>query len=277
MAFPTWVEMHGALTHFPIAMLLTAVFYEIGAAALRKPEWRIVSFWLLVTAVVLSVPSLLTGWFAGYDFTGGAARPPSVFIWHRLSAFITSGLSLLLLLWRVKVRDQLSERALLAYMVSISLAAAVVTYTGYLGGQMVFGGTSTSGAVTANSNPPAGATPTSGQATHLGQGTTPQDGAAAGPSRTATGVNVDPQLVTTGEKLFRSEDNNCLGCHKIGKDGGTRGPDLTHEAQRNSDLNWQIGHLKDPQKMKPGSNMPGYGDMKPEELKALAAYMITRK
>lgn len=253
MQLPSWVELHGAITHFPIALLFAAFAYEAGAAIWHKREWRIVSFWLLVAAVVMVVPALATGWLAGYIFTAGSAEPPRIFVVHRLVAFVTGGLALVLLLWRVKAKDQLSDKALTASMVLTVLIAGVVGYTGYLGGEMVFGGTTAAGA-----------------------GTRPVTGAAETPTLQPM-PKLDPALVAIGEKLFRAQDNGCVGCHRMNGQGGTRGPDLTHEGQQGHGLNWQIDHLKNPQKMSPGSTMPDFADLKPAELKALAAYLVTRR
>lgn len=265
MWLPTWVEMHGALTHFPIALLIMAVVYEFGAAIWRKAEWRIVSFWLLVGAVVLSVPALFTGWMTGLpDMRSG--HPSQAFIWHRLSAFLTSGLSCLILTWRAKAHDRLDRGALAASMGAIAGASVIVLYTGYLGGEMALGGNG-GGTVMAQSVP----TPATAAGTPVAPVTS-----TSGPPR-VHGQNADPQLVAAGEKIFRNEDNGCLGCHKMNGEGRAKGPDLTHEGRVNADLDWQIAHLKNPAKMKPGSTMPGYEDMKPQDLKALATYLITRQ
>jgi nitric oxide reductase subunit C len=77
-----------------------------------------------------------------------------------------------------------------------------------------------------------------------------------------------------GQKLFA--ENNCQSCHKMQGSGGTTGPDLTHEAQRHADVAWQIEHLKDPAKVSPGSTMPSFAKLKPEELQALGSYLATR-
>jgi cbb3-type cytochrome oxidase cytochrome c subunit len=59
--------------------------------------------------------------------------------------------------------------------------------------------------------------------------------------------------------------------------GGAMGPDLTHAARLNSDMDWQAGHLKDPAKYKPNSLMPPYGNLSDEQLKQLAAYLVSLK
>ncbi|HLK61029.1 MAG TPA: c-type cytochrome [Chthonomonadaceae bacterium] len=83
------------------------------------------------------------------------------------------------------------------------------------------------------------------------------------------------QAVSIGAKLYNS--NNCQSCHKMNGQGGDAGPDLTHEAQRHSDAAWQIEHLKAPQKVHPGSTMPSYASLPPDQLSALASYLVSLK
>ncbi len=251
MPILSWVEIHGALTHLPIAFLLAVPVFEIGALVLRKPEWRTVSFWLLVAAVVMAVPTLISGWITGNDlkFTGTATAPPAIFVWHRLSAFTTSGLAIILLFWRVRTGDRLQKHARLASVGLAVLAAVFVGGTGFLGGRMVFGASNQS-----SSYVPIPAVPAS-----------------------KTGIKtpaMNPQLVASGQKLFVSL--LCSSCHRMNGKGGISGPDLTHEAKRHSDVAWHIAHLKDPQKMTPDSGMPAFDDLPPAQLKALAAYLATR-
>lgn len=248
---PDAIELHGALTHFPIALLFMAITFDLGAYLWRKQEWRIVSFWMIVSAAIMIVPTLATGWIAGGDYTAGRGGVPAIFWWHRLSAFTTGGLAVTLLLWRVKVKDALSGTALLGSIALTLLTVSIVGYTGFLGGRMVFGTNDAAGQTTA-----------------------PQPGSAIAATKPLP--KFDPKLIAAGEKLFTSDDNGCLNCHRMGDKGGRKAPDLTHEGLQPHDLKWQIEHLKAPAKMRPGSPMPNYDDMKPDELRALAAYLVTR-
>ena len=246
----SWVEIHGAITHLPLAFLLAVPVFEIGALIFRKPEWRIVSFWLLAGAVVLAVPALGSGWITGDDlgFTGTSRQPPAIFSQHRLIAFIALGLAALLLLWRVKARDQLRGRTHLAsIMLSLTIAGAI-GWVGYLGGRMVFGDDD------------------------RGENRKPDKTRVEPIAKAPT---IDPQLVADGAVYYKQ--NGCQACHRMNGKGGKSGPDLTHEARRHADIEWQIKHLKNPQQMVPGSEMPAFDDLSSQELKALAAYMVTRK
>jgi uncharacterized membrane protein/cytochrome c2 len=131
----SWVEVHGATTHFPIALLLVACFLDIAALVLRKPAWRD-SALLLLTLAVISLPiSLLSGYFTGSEYR----RPPVGFQTHWIAAVVTSILASALLLWRLIARDRLPRPARIGAMSMLIGSALAVSYTGFLGGQMVFG------------------------------------------------------------------------------------------------------------------------------------------
>lgn len=247
MPLLSWVELHGAITHLPLAFLLAVPFFEIGALVLRRPDWRVVSFWLLAAGVVMAVPALITGWITANDlgYTGPHGHAPVFFAWHRLAAFVTTGLAALLLFWRVRSGDVLTGKARLAATALGLVAALIVGATGFLGGRMVFGGGNASPQFEAVAAPP--------------------PSAAAPPA----------ELVAAGAKLFLSLP--CHSCHRMEGKGGPSGPDLTHEALRHADMDWHIRHLKDPQKVSPGSGMPPFDSLEAAELNALAAYLATRK
>ncbi len=246
----SWSELHGALTHIPVAFLMGVAVFELGAIILRKPVWRVVSFWLLAGAVLVAIPTLITGWITGVDlkFIGSSAAPPEIFLRHRIAAFALTGLASVLLFWRIRARDQLQGKAYIISVALTLLVAAVVTYTGFLGGRMVFGA-------------PTSKTVQSSEYVPIAPG--------------AKIPNVSARLVADGEKLFQTLP--CQSCHRMNGKGGISGPDLTHEAQRNSDMDWQIRHLKDPAILKKDADMPSFDDLSPEELKSLAAFLVTRK
>lgn len=242
-------EFHGAITHFPVAMLIAAVAFEIGAPLFRKPEWRVVSFWLLVVGVAGAVPSLISGWITGNQFYGSVPNPPFIFVRHRLAAFITSGLALLLLLWRVSVKDKLTGTPLALSIVLTVIVGAMVGGTGYLGGLMTMGGGVDSSTIT-----------------------------SAPSAQTATATTqsaLDPAMVAKGKVDYAK--NGCANCHVLDGAGSPAGPNLSHEGARSSDVDWQLAHLKNPAKVHPGSFMPSYSKLTGDDLKALAEYLVSLK
>ncbi len=247
----SWAEFHGALTHFPVAFIIGAFLFEAGAMLFKKPEWRTVSFWLLVGAVVASVPTLLSGIQTAKSVYGHATGLPDIASDHRAFAFMTMAIAAVLLVWRIVAKDRLVGPALWGAAAVLLIASGTVSYTGYLGGKMVFGGSTSSNAS--------------------------RDDAASSstPVLHKTAAAVDPALVIAGQSAYQT--NGCSSCHMMNGSGGNVGPDLTHEALKNSDPAWQEAHLRNPSKMSPGSTMPSFNSLTPAQLKALAAFLATRK
>lgn len=81
----------------------------------------------------------------------------------------------------------------------------------------------------------------------------------------------DPQLAAMGRRVFNS--NSCVACH--GQDGkvGTTGPSLAESYKKRSDVFYYVTYIKNPKEIKPGSTMPGFPTLKPEELRALAEFL----
>jgi len=67
--------------------------------------------------------------------------------------------------------------------------------------------------------------------------------------------------------------SGCQNCHNIKGFGGAIGPSLTNEGSKGRGKEWQIGHLKDPQKFTSGSGMVPFTSFTPEEYENLATLL----
>jgi uncharacterized membrane protein/cytochrome c2 len=252
VSFP-WLEAHGGVTHFPVALLIMALVFDLGAALFRKREWRTVGFWLLLAGVVMAVPAIFTGWMtARHLFGGGTARPPAELTLHWRMAVLTAVLAIALLAWRIARRDEGAGRSRAAMIGLSSLVALSVGITGYLGGDMALGG---AGAATADA-------------------TAPNDLTAAAVARNRRVYSAS--MIAAGHKLVVDPAIGCQNCHRIDGTGGKVGPDLSRIGLSQPDITWQLEHLKDPQSVKPGSAMPSFDSLTPEQRQAIAAWIVTR-
>ncbi len=92
-------------------------------------------------------------------------------------------------------------------------------------------------------------------------------------------------------KLMRGKsiavELGCRGCHKIGGVGGDQGPDLSNVGAKTAvhldfshvdgpktTENWHRAHLRNPQKVAPGSKMPAYR-LSDEDEEALVTYVLS--
>jgi len=158
-------------------------------------------------------------------------------------AFTSTGLALAAFTWRAAGRDRLEGLPRAGATLLCVLAAGAVGFTGFLGGRMLFA------TAMASSDPPPAA-----------QGAPPDP---------------DVRLAAQGEVVFRGQ--NCLSCHRFGPQGAGRAPDLTRVGARRPDPDWHLRHLRNPASTVPGSMMPGYAQLGEDKLRALAAFLASRK
>lgn len=76
-----------------------------------------------------------------------------------------------------------------------------------------------------------------------------------------------------GQQIYQSQ--GCSGCHNIHGIGGTSGPELTRVGRNGNDVEWHVKHLKDPRSVVPDSAMPAYAGLPDDDIKSLAAYLVT--
>lgn len=108
--------------------------FDYGALLFRKPVWRTVAFWALVTAAILAVPTLLsglTGQLGWFHVT--AVDASDHLLPHRNAALISSGIIVPLCLWRVLRKDRLAGHEFALYLVILTIATVAIGYTGWLG------------------------------------------------------------------------------------------------------------------------------------------------
>lgn len=140
MNLPSWIQMHGAVTHFPIALLIVGTACELWALLPGRPEgrrqWlRQVSLLLLGLAVVASLPSILTGYLHGRNYRFAPVQYDA----HWKLGVVSTVLAAFVLFFRLARRDRLGNGARAVTSLGLLGATLVVGYTGHLGGEMVFG------------------------------------------------------------------------------------------------------------------------------------------
>lgn len=126
-------SFHSASTHFPVALLLVAVFSEILGFWTRKETWLTCTRFLLVLGAASAAGTATLGWFNAY------AGVSSVYKFHQwlgtgtaVWALLSAGCAVLF-----ECREGTPERARLRG--ALFIGAALVALTGFLGGAIVYG------------------------------------------------------------------------------------------------------------------------------------------
>jgi uncharacterized membrane protein len=135
-----WDKLHGAMTHFPIALLLFSTACDFASVTFQKlsfaREFRVVSFYGLAAAALASLGAVVSG----IALTKGDLWGRGYFAWHHRFVWPAFGLLLALAVWRLVVRDAMSRAGLILYLVLMLLASGLIAAAGYFGGEILLSG-----------------------------------------------------------------------------------------------------------------------------------------
>lgn len=138
-AIKLWQHIHGASSHFPIALIIASFLFDFGSVLFKRPTWRIVGFWTLFTAAVVAVPTMLSGftglngWFHVEKWDAASQ------LTHRNVAIGASILLLVLVGWRIARKDGMAKGELAAYLLLAAILTGAIGYVGYLGAYVARG------------------------------------------------------------------------------------------------------------------------------------------
>jgi uncharacterized membrane protein len=123
---------HVVLIHFPIALFLVSVAFDLAAQWKRNTTFAVVSYYNLALAALSSIPAVATGLMAWHWQLEGQ-RLKGTLLLHLL--FGLASTALIWLVWWVHFRGRKPERTLPTYRLPLEIVAAgVVALTAHLGG-----------------------------------------------------------------------------------------------------------------------------------------------
>jgi uncharacterized membrane protein len=132
-----WERVHGASTHFPIALTLTSVVLDGAGSIVRgdriREKLRFCGYFTLLLAALGTVPAVISGFIlTNWDATGsGITLLHHYFIWPAV------GLLIALVVWRSVVRHRTSRIGFSIYFIAILTTALLVSIAGYWGGEII--------------------------------------------------------------------------------------------------------------------------------------------
>ncbi|HMK61000.1 MAG TPA: cytochrome b N-terminal domain-containing protein [Dissulfurispiraceae bacterium] len=86
-----------------------------------------------------------------------------------------------------------------------------------------------------------------------------------------TGLPMMPENIARGATVYRSA--GCGGCHSINGSGGTAGPDLSNEGNRDRDRDWFRDQIRNPKSHFPDTIMPSFTGFNDQQLNDLIDYL----
>jgi uncharacterized membrane protein len=132
-----WSHVHGGVTHFPVALIFSAAFFEtIGFLfSSRQRDFRATGYWLLVFSGISSFGAV----FSGLALSKWAISGKGLLFEHHLFVWPAFALLVGLTSWRVMVGQSPSRRAFAIYLSLLAAACVLVGAAGLSGGKLLLG------------------------------------------------------------------------------------------------------------------------------------------
>jgi uncharacterized membrane protein len=132
-------HLHPMIVHFPIALITAGFIAEVASLFFRKEKCLSkTGFYLMILGSLAAI----AGWATGHLFTEAPTQGEilNVFLRHKTGALITMVLIIAGTLFRIWLIIQKKEDTPLKWVVFsfYLLAFLAVTFTGYMGGTMVY-------------------------------------------------------------------------------------------------------------------------------------------
>jgi uncharacterized membrane protein len=132
-------HLHPMIVHFPIALITAGFIAEVASLFIRKEKCLSkTGFYLMILGSLAAI----AGWATGHLFTEAPTQGEilNVFLRHKTGALITMVLIIAGTLFRIWLIIQKKEDTPLKWVVFCFylLAFLAVTFTGYMGGTMVY-------------------------------------------------------------------------------------------------------------------------------------------
>jgi len=124
---------HVVLIHFPIALFITGVAFDVAAQWTRRQQLLVVAGYNLVIAALFTIPVIVTGLLA-WQWALEGQKLKGILLMHLVFALISSALMWFIAWLHFRARTR-PKYLLPMYRIPLELVAvALVGLTGHLGG-----------------------------------------------------------------------------------------------------------------------------------------------
>ena len=133
-----WPKLHGASTHFPVALTMAAALFDgMGfvwpKSSPRKAQLQAAGYFTIILGALGTFPAVLSGLLMtkGEVLGHDALLFHHLFVWPAFAALVGLGV------WRTRVGDGASPRSFAVYLVVLFLTAGLMAGAGYWGGELI--------------------------------------------------------------------------------------------------------------------------------------------
>lgn len=132
-------KFHPLSTHFPVALLMTAVMAEALAWWLKRDEWMLLVRFLVVLGALSSVPTVVLGWMVDFPVVNGSELA-TIYRFHQILGTATSGWALICATLVCIAECEEGSAARRRFRGALLLGAFLISVVGFLGGALNAGG-----------------------------------------------------------------------------------------------------------------------------------------
>lgn len=130
--------IHPIIVHFPIALLFTAVFFDLLGLLIQKEGLRRAGLYLLIMGILSGVVAVIAGEWSE-EMVEAMGVPEEAIENHELFAYLSliSFSVLLVLRWGFRGHWSLVRNQVIYFIVAMA-SLSLLAITGYYGGELVF-------------------------------------------------------------------------------------------------------------------------------------------
>ena len=133
-----WPKLHGASTHFPMALAMAAALFDgLGyvwpKSSPHKAQLHGAGYCTIILGALGTFPAVLSGLFMtkGEVLGHDALLFHHLFVWPAFAGLVGLGV------WRALMNDQASPRSFAAYLVVLFITTGLMAGAGYWGGELI--------------------------------------------------------------------------------------------------------------------------------------------
>ena len=126
--------IHPMLVAFPVALLSTAVVFDVVGLITANPDFGVISFWCLTVGLVVGLAAALFGLFDWLAIRS-ETRAKRVGAWHGVGNVVMVGL--FALSWLLRLGEPGNAPTALALLLGFA-GAAIALVTAWLGAELVY-------------------------------------------------------------------------------------------------------------------------------------------
>jgi uncharacterized membrane protein len=127
--------LHPAVIHFPIALVVVSLLFDLLGRWLNKESLRGAAFWCLLGALLGGAAAAASGYF---DYSRAALGDTSRYVqFHMYIGWVLVACVIVLTIWRWRIFARTTTTPTV-YLIAALLVAGLTLFQGWYGGEMVY-------------------------------------------------------------------------------------------------------------------------------------------